>query len=114
MKNRGNMKKNTNIFIKDRHLVMVRDIIKKHHPQCTVLAYGSRVDGNAKTVHDGSDLDLAIIDNKFDFVDIISLREDFSNSNIPFLVDVFDFNRLPESFQHEIMQKNYLLYDGSK
>ena len=62
-------------------------------------AYDSRVNGNA---HEGSDLDLAVINP------LLQLREALSDSNLPILVDVMDWARIPEAFQKEI-KKNYMV-----
>lgn len=83
-----------------------------------VWAYGSRVTG---TAHDGSDLDLVILDRNLKEIPIdvfISLKEKIRESNIPILVDLFDWARLPESFHynieadHEVLFRNYELNSG--
>lgn len=43
---------------------------------------------------------------------LFDLREAFSQSNLPFLVDVFDWAQIPSSFQEEI-KKQYLLIWGT-
>jgi len=70
--------------------------------------HGSRINGRS---HDGSDLDLvsrssdlSSIENRKLSAFIEALRE----SNIPFLVDVKDWARLPEHFHREI-ERNYLI-----
>ena len=103
--------KTTSLYIEDRHLEMVREVIKIHYPNAKVVAYGSRVDGDDRTAHEGSDLDLAVVD----FGDsglggnISLLRDAFSKSNIPFLIDIFDYNKLPKNFKEEINKKNFLI-----
>ncbi len=67
-----------------------------------VWAYGSRVTGNA---HDGSDLDLAVRSHNLLPLPkkiIHSIKEKIKYSNIPIVVEVFDWARLPQSFQHNI------------
>lgn len=73
-----------------------------------VWAYGSRVDG---TAHEGSDLDLVVKEFGQDDANLFELREELKESNIPFLIDIFEFNKLPESFQKEI-EKNYVVIYG--
>jgi predicted nucleotidyltransferase len=71
-----------------------------------VLVYGSRINGRA---HSGSDLDLVIRseDNKpLDIKELVNLKENLTESNIPFLVDVLDWNRIPDYFKENILQ-NY-------
>lgn len=67
-----------------------------------VWAYGSRINGSA---HEGSDLDLVILtpDRKKLPIDILmELKEKIMDSNIPILVELFDWARLPESFHKNI------------
>lgn len=74
-----------------------------------LLAYGSRVNGRA---HSGSDLDLVIkTDNNqpIDTNNLIALKNKLSESNIPFLVDVLDWNRIPDYFQKNILKKYEIL-----
>ncbi len=69
-------------------------------------AYGSRVNGEA---HDGSDLDLVLITKDGEKVDIseyMDFKEALQDSNIPILIQILDWNRIPESF-HENILANY-------
>lgn len=71
-----------------------------------VLAYGSRVSGEA---HDTSDLDLVLVSESEDKIDInefVNFKEALQNSNIPILVQVLDWNRIPKSFHKNIMDNN--------
>ena len=75
------------------------------------MAYGSRVTGNA---HDGSDLDLVMIHPEFPDQpqdNGSELRSALIESNIPILVDVLDWARIPEAFKAEII-KNYVVVQG--
>ncbi len=77
-----------------------------------VWAYGSRVDGSA---HDGSDLDLVIrnLDGKrLSIDDFIEIKERIQESNIPILVDLFDWDRLPESFHRNIEARHEVLFSS--
>ncbi len=96
-----------NLLLKAEYLVMLQDIFKELIPNCSVIAYGSRVGGDA---HSGSDLDLAVMRNEKDSIDILTLRESLKESNIPFHVDIFDFLRLPKSFQQEIAKQSIEIY----
>ena len=84
-------------------LSVVRRILTERLPEAEVLAYGSRVDG---TSHDGSDLDL-VVRNPFDpgrpCPRLNGLREAFSESKLPILVDILDWATIPEEFRAEIM-----------
>lgn len=101
------------IFIDKKSLAEIRSIIKRLYPKAVVWAYGSRVGlgGDSKNAHDGSDLDLTVKDFGQKEYDISKLKEAFKESNIPFLIDISDFNQLPVSFQQEIEKKYYAVYD---
>lgn len=68
-----------------------------------ILAYGSRVTGEA---HDMSDLDLAILSKdgqKLNINNLVDFKSQLVNSNIPILIQVFDFYRLPKYFHKNIL-----------
>jgi predicted nucleotidyltransferase len=90
---------------KDEELLL--KLFKEHlHTKAQVLAFGSRVDG---TAHETSDLDIVIKTNneqKLDINELMQLKEELQNSNIPILVQVLDWYRIPQSFHKNIL-KNY-------
>ncbi|MDR2869085.1 MAG: nucleotidyltransferase domain-containing protein [Deferribacteraceae bacterium] len=92
------------IFIETRHLKILTDIFDTYCPNAEVWAYGSRVNGGA---HEGSDLDLAIHNP---CIAVHKLREIICESNIPFLVDMLEFDKLSESFKEEIKRKYVVIY----
>lgn len=76
---------------------IVRNILHKHVPHYEVWAFGSRAKWTAKPY---SDLDLAIITDKPLSLDITAaLNEDFSESDLPWKVDVVDWATTSESFR---------------
>ncbi|MCV6607492.1 MAG: nucleotidyltransferase domain-containing protein [Campylobacterales bacterium] len=69
-----------------------------------ILAYGSRVTGEA---HDTSDLDMVVVSKdggKIDIEDLINFKEKLQDSNIPILTQVLDWNRIPEGFHKNILE----------
>lgn len=75
-----------------------------------VWAYGSRVTGGA---HDGSDLDLVIKNNDSQPIPSVvmdQLRENITESNIPILVEIRDWAKIPESFRKNILEKHEVLF----
>jgi predicted nucleotidyltransferase len=83
-------------------LATIRELLASYAPESEVWAYGSRVLGEA---HAGSDLDLVLrspgdlaAPQKNVSVLTAALRE----SDLPILVDVLDWARLPENFRREI------------
>ncbi|MBS0288744.1 MAG: nucleotidyltransferase domain-containing protein [Proteobacteria bacterium] len=92
------------LHISDIELKEIKNIIKKLYPAAVVWAYGSRVNGNC---HEGSDLDLVVIDFGVAKGNINQVREAFSESDIPILIDIRYWGDLPTSFQEEI-KKSYI------
>lgn len=75
-------------------------------------AYGSRVNG---TAHDGSDLDLVIRSSDLSplpIADYTELLEKIRDSNIPILVELRDWARLPESFHKQILLQHEVLFES--
>lgn len=86
-----------NIDIRPDHWEIVRDILRKHVPQYEVWAFGSRAKWTAKAY---SDLDLAVItDNPLPIQISANLSEAFSESDLPWKVDVVDWATTSESFR---------------
>jgi uncharacterized protein len=95
-------------------LTMLRDLISEHLPDVEVLAYGSRVQG---TSHDGSDLDLVVRNPDGTVVPSMKLeafRELLSESDLPILVDVLDWARIPETFRKEIERGGAVVVYGGE
>lgn len=100
------------IDLRPEWMTTVLRLIAEHLPEAEVLAYGSRVNG---TSHEASDLDLVArnpLDEKQPFSGIDDLREAFSESNLPILVDILDWARIPESFRQEIVRGGAVLLYG--
>jgi predicted nucleotidyltransferase len=91
---------------------IVRDILQKHVPDRDVWAFGSRAKGTAKMY---SDLDLAVItDTPLSFDVSGALREDFSDSDLPWRVDIVDWATTSEAFRRIIERYKVVLQSGEK
>ncbi len=91
------------------YLTELQAILAKHVPDKIVWAYGSRI---KDTSHQGSDLDLALIDRNglsIPAQQFYSLRDALEESNLPISVDVLDWAALPESFKKEIERAHVVL-----
>ena len=78
-------------------------ILNTMAPGIEVWVYGSRING---TAYEMSDLDLVFRGREMEPIDVTILaavRNAFSESNIPILVDVLDWAQIPESFRQEIL-----------
>jgi type I restriction enzyme, S subunit len=85
---------------------IVREILQRHVPHFEVWAFGSRTTGKAKPY---SDLDLAIITcEPLDWRTSAALADDFSESDLPFKVDVVDWAVTSIAFR-KIIENNKLV-----
>lgn len=99
----------TNLALEQSYREDIESIIRQHLPGVEVWAYGSRINGES---HEGSDLDLVLRTKDLspvDYDDFLALKESLTESSIPFLVEVRDWARLPESFHSEI-KKEYVVF----
>lgn len=81
----------------NKHLGQVKAILKKFLPQSEVRVFGSRVKGAAKPY---SDLDLALISHTpISSRTMALMKEAFSESDLPFKVDLVDWNLISEEFR---------------
>ena len=90
---------------KDRNLIitLAKENLKQ---ELKILAYGSRVNGEA---HDTSDLDLVLVSKnkeKININDFVNFIEALKDSNIPIFVQVLDLNRIPETIHKNILDNN--------
>ena len=86
---------------------MVRAILQQHLPQACVWAFGSRVKGTARKT---SDLDLCV-DNQtpLSFELLACIRDAFSESNIPYKVDIVDWQTVDDDFRAIIIAERLSL-----
>ena len=86
--------------------------IKLHVPEATIWAFGSRI---KKSHRKASDLDLAVLcDKEMAKKELPKLNDIFIESDLPFKVQLLDFNRLPENMQENIKKNYVILYSGKK
>lgn len=80
-----------------KDLAIIRNILRKNVPFAEVRAFGSRVTGTTKK---HSDLDLAVVAEKQLPSAVLSLlKVDFEESDLPFRVDVLDWQVISKKFQ---------------
>ena len=79
-------------------------LLAQHLPHTQVWAYGSRLNGNAR---DNSDLDIVAFTDATQQENVSLLREAFDESNLPFIVDFFVWDEVPEQFKANI-KKAYM------
>lgn len=94
------------------HLKIIKNILAEHVPDYKVLAFGSRVTWTAKKY---SDLDLVIVSAiPLPPLTMALMKEDFSESDLPFKVDVLDWATTSEEFKRVIENKCEVLQEAKK
>lgn len=91
------------------HKRLLLKILAEHAPDAEVWAYGSRVNGRS---HGGSDLDLVVRDSSavgVPFKSLALLRDALEESDLPILVDVLDWARVPDDMRSEIELSHVVL-----
>lgn len=99
------------IDLRPEHAEIVRNILRQHVPEAAVYAFGSRVSFTAKP---HSDLDLVLVEKEEVPIQRIHLLEEaFANSDLPFRVDVLDWNAISPTFR-QIIRKKYVIMQQGK
>ena len=102
------IKENIDITAAQKKIVL--DLLKKHIPNIEVWAYGSRVTGTTKPC---SDLDIVALTADGHRENISNLKEAFEESDLPFRVDLFVWDQVPENF-HKIIKKKYVVLQAGQ
>lgn len=101
------MAKPDGLLISDHEWQQVNSILQRFLPENEVWAFGSRVNGNAKPY---SDLDLAIISQQPIPLPLLAeVAEAFSESDLPWKVDLVDWATTSERFRQVIAAKKLIL-----
>ncbi|TVR95476.1 MAG: nucleotidyltransferase domain-containing protein [Rhodospirillales bacterium] len=91
---------------------IVRRILHRHVPGHDVWAFGSRVTGTAKPY---SDLDLAVIgDRPLPLAVSAALAEAFSDSDLPWKVDIVDWATADQAFRRIIEHDKVVVQRGRR
>ena len=94
-----------------RHFEMLHKIFEEYCPKAEIWAYGSRVHGDS---HEGSDLDMTVKSFNDPSKKLWELKELLEDSRIPFLMDISEFDKLPDYFQEEIKKNYVILFPADK
>jgi uncharacterized protein len=101
----------SSLDLSERHRQTLQALLTTYTPHAQVWAYGSRVNGNA---HEGSDLDL-VLRNPINLTEDVTgwheLKEALQASDLPMLVDVHLWSRLPQAFHANIEAAYVVLQD---
>jgi type I restriction enzyme S subunit len=100
------------IDVRPEHWQIVCRILRRHVPRCEVWAFGSRATRTAKHY---SDLDLAIVgDRPLPLSVRAALAEAFSQSDLPWKVDIVDLASTGESFRKHIAAQKVVVQRGRR
>lgn len=92
------------IDITDEQLIIVLNILQAFVPNCEVRVFGSRYKLTARAY---SDLDLVIVGAaKLDLNVLADIKEAFEESNLPYRVDLLDWNTISPEFR-KVIEKGY-------
>ncbi|MDR0983576.1 MAG: nucleotidyltransferase domain-containing protein [Ruminococcus sp.] len=95
------------IYVKDNELTIIKNILKKYLDfEDKILVYGSRIDEKHKQF---SDIDIAIVSDKLDILTLFNMKHDFSESDLPYFVDITDYNNTADYFKKIIDSNNVKL-----
>ena len=99
------------IKLEEKYLEEIKRILSAQVPECAVWAYGSRVNGSAQEY---SDIDLVVMgDGPIGWRKIEALKNAFSESNLPFMVDVLDWHAMSPEFR-QVIEKQYEVVQQGK
>lgn len=97
--------------IGDHERQIVQSILKRHIPDVEIRAFGSRVKGSARRY---SDLDLAIMTHSpLPLSQLAELREAFSESDLPWKVDLVDWAATSMEFRTIIQRDSVVIQPKS-
>ena len=92
------------IDLEDKYLKILRKILGKYAFEYKAVTFGSRVQGTAKKF---SDIDIALIGtDKIGWRELEKIKDAFSESDMPLIVDIIDYNSVSDSFKIHI-NSNY-------
>ncbi len=101
------------MILKEKYKRALIDIFSTIDMPVQIWAYGSRVNGKA---HNGSDLDLVMRDPHLKAIPIDlfhNLVEKIRESNVPILVELHDWVRLPKNFQNNILNRHEVFFENN-
>lgn len=97
---------------KDAETIM--RLLTEYASNAEVWSYGSRVKERS---HPASDLDLVLrnpADLSIPQTRLAQLRDALAESNLPILVDVVDWARIPEEFRREIEKEHSIVQQAAR
>lgn len=97
-----------NIDLTPAQRELILELIERHLPNTTVWVYGSRTKGTARRY---SDLNMVVFSTPEQWRDVSDLEDAFEESDLPFRVDLFTWDRTPDSFKANIEAEHIALVE---
>jgi type I restriction enzyme S subunit len=97
--------KNT-LDIDNEDQIILIELLNQYLPNTEVWLYGSRI---KSTSRHNSDLDMVVFTDDNQTMAVFDLKEAFDESDLPFRVDLFTWDDLPESFHENIKREHFVL-----
>jgi predicted nucleotidyltransferase len=100
--------------LRQKDVAIVLRLLAEYVPDMEVWSYGSRVTGHS---HSASDLDLVLrnpLDLSVPQTHLAQLRDALAESDLPILVDVVDWARIPEAFRREIEKEHNVMQQATR
>jgi predicted nucleotidyltransferase len=92
------------INLPNEWLQEIKAILARYLPEARAWMFGSRVSGKAKQ---WSDCDIVLLtQTPIDWHQLEHLKDAFSESNLPIMVDLSDWSKLPAFLQEKIKQQH--------
>ncbi len=89
----------------------ILSLLERHLPGTTAWAYGSRVKRKSRPT---SDLDLVVFAPPERGCQVGNLREAFEESDLPFQVDLFVWDEVPNNFRSRIKAERVVLVEKQR
>lgn len=90
---------------------MILGLLAHHLPNVTVWTYGSRIKGKTRAQ---SYLDMVVFTAHGQETHVANLKEALEESNLPFRVDLFRWDEVPENFRDTIQKEHIVLVDAQR
>lgn len=81
----------------------ILSMLERYLPDVQVWVYGSRANGRSKPT---SDLDMVVFASPEQSRQVFELKEAFEESTLPFRVDLFVWDEIPDSFKTNIKKQH--------
>ena len=93
-------------MLDEKYKIKLIAIIEKYLPGSKIYLFGSRAKGRCRET---SDVDISIdVGKKINSRLLYKIKDEIEESNIPYFVDVVDFNNVSEKMKEQILQGSVL------